>query len=303
MKSIVSLKRIVTIYVMNLGFVRYFLAVADTASFTLAAERCHVTQPTLSAGIARLEDEMGAQLFDRGRRTRLTAAGHRLMPHARAMIEAWQSARAEQRATHRPGLMRVALASTLPVQTAFGWLATVQRQQGFDLEISEGTSDAVAERWRRGRCDIALFAVRSAFESATAAALWREPFVLAAAQDHLIATRDRWSVKDLADTPFVLRAACEVHEQAQRLFAAEGVRPRAMLRSADEARCAAAVEAGLGVALMPRSLLRPGFAAAEVREVALERRIVLAWRPGADGETIEALREAVRTRDHLTFAR
>ena len=53
---------------MNLAFIRYFLAVAETASFTTAAERCHVTQPTLSAGIARLEHEMGARLFDRGRR-------------------------------------------------------------------------------------------------------------------------------------------------------------------------------------------------------------------------------------------
>jgi len=68
---------------MNLTFLRYFLAVADTSSFTVAAERCHVTQPTLSSGVARLEEELGTRLFDRGRRTRLTIAGQRLLPHAR----------------------------------------------------------------------------------------------------------------------------------------------------------------------------------------------------------------------------
>ncbi|MBM3647311.1 MAG: LysR family transcriptional regulator, partial [Alphaproteobacteria bacterium] len=70
---------------MNLSFIRYFLAVADSGSFTAAAERCHVTQPTLSAGIARLEEEVGTRLFERGRRSELSAAGQRLLPHARTM--------------------------------------------------------------------------------------------------------------------------------------------------------------------------------------------------------------------------
>lgn len=277
---------------MNLAFIRYFLAVAETASFTAAAERCHVTQPTLSAGIARLEGEVGARLFDRARRAELTAAGHRLLPHARAMADAWQLARSESRSTRRAGLLRVAIASTLPVATALAWLASAQQRAGFDVEISEGTADAVAERWRRGRCDAALFPVRRLIDRAELVALWREPYLLAAATDHRVATRDRWSVKELADTPFVVRAACEAQDDARRLFAAEGVRPRAVLSSTDEERCAAAVAAGLGVCLMPRSLLRPGLVAAEIREVALERRIVLAWRPDADGELIQTLRDS-----------
>jgi DNA-binding transcriptional LysR family regulator len=275
----------------NLVFIRYFLAVADTGSFTEAADRCHVTQPTLSAGIARLEEEVGARLFDRGRRSRLSTAGLRLLPHARTMVEAWRLARAEQRSSRRSRLVRIAIASTLPMPATMQWLAAAQGQVAFDLEVSEGTAEAVAERWRRGRCDVALFATRAAPPAADAIALWREPYLLAAASGHLVATRDRWSVKDLADTPFVLRAACEAHDEAQRLFAAEGVRPRAVLRSADEERCAGAVAAGLGVSLMPRSLLWPGFASAEIREVVLERRVVLAWRPDLDGEVLTALRD------------
>ncbi len=291
MKSIVSLEIIVIIYGVNLAFIRYFLAVADTGNFTEAAERCHVTQPTLSAGIARLEEEVGARLFDRGRRSGLSAAGQRLLPHARAMVEAWRLARAEQRSSRRTRLVRVAIASTVPVAAAMRWLATAQEQVAFDLEISEGTAEAIADRWRRGRCDVALFPARTTATTANAASLWREPYELAAASNHLVATRDRWSIKDLADTPFVLRAACEAHDEATRLVAAEGVRPRAVLRSADEERCAAAVLAGLGVSLMPRSLLRPGMAAAEIREVALERRVMLGWREELDGELVTILRD------------
>jgi DNA-binding transcriptional LysR family regulator len=298
---------------MNLAFVRYFLALADTSSFTAAAEHCNVTQPTLSAGIVRLEEEVGARLFDRGRRSSLTAAGHRLLPHARAMVEAWRLARAESRSSKRQRLLRVAIGSTVPVGAALQWLAAAQQQTAFDVEISEGTADTVMDRWRRGRCDVALFAARAALPAANAVSLWREPYVLAAAANHRIATRDRWSAKDLADTPFILRAACEAHDEAQRLFAAEGVRPRAVLRSADEGRCAAAVQASLGVSLMPRSLLRSGFAIAAIREVALERRVMLAWRPDADGDLIATLREsalghswpagAATADDRLAFAR
>lgn len=298
---------------MNLVFVRYFLAVADTSSFTIAAEHCHVTQPTLSAGIVRLEEEVGSRLFDRGRRSTLTAAGHRLLPHARAMVEAWRLARAESRSSKRQRLLRIAIGSTVPIATAMNWLATAQQRADFDVEVSEGAADAIMDRWRRGRCDVALFPVRSPLAAATAVSLWREPYILAAASNHRIATRDRWSVKDLADTPFVLRAACEAHDDAQRLFAAEGIRPRAVLRSADEARCAAAVLAGLGVSLMPRSLLHHGLAAAAIREVLLERRVMLAWRADADSEVIATLREtalghawpggAAGGGDRLAFAR
>lgn len=280
---------------MNLTFVRYFVAVVETAGFTAAAERCHVTQPTLSAGIARLEEEVGARLFDRNKRVTLTSAGQRFLPHARTMLESWQAARADQRSARRPKLVRVSLAPTLPMSTAMQWIASARSRLGFDVEISEA----------RGRHDVALLATRGPVAASNATTLFREPYVLASSANHLVATRDRWSVHDLGETPFVLRAACEAHEEAQRLFAAEGIRPRAVLRSADEERCAAAVLAGLGVCLMPRSLLRSGMASAEIREVMLERRIVLAWQETTDPEVVSALREAAYpgAEQRLDFAR
>ena len=67
------------------------------------------------------------------------------------------------------------------------WLAAAQGQSAFDLEVSEGTAEAVAERWRRGRCDVALFPSRAAaVDAANAIALWREPYLLAAAANHLV---------------------------------------------------------------------------------------------------------------------
>ncbi|HCN46937.1 MAG TPA: LysR family transcriptional regulator, partial [Pseudomonas sp.] len=74
---------------MNLKQIEYALAVAETGSFTRAAERCHVVQSALSHQIARLEEQLGAQLFERSSRwVRLTAAGEAFVPSARTALEA-----------------------------------------------------------------------------------------------------------------------------------------------------------------------------------------------------------------------
>jgi DNA-binding transcriptional LysR family regulator len=67
----------------------YFVAVAEEANFTRAAERIHVAQPAVSAQIQRLERELGQPLLDRSRRTvRLTAAGEAALPYARTALSA-----------------------------------------------------------------------------------------------------------------------------------------------------------------------------------------------------------------------
>ena len=72
---------------MELHQLRYFCAVADSGSFSRAAEQSHVSQPSLSQQILKLEDELGARLFDRlGRSVRLTDVGKAFLPRARAVL-------------------------------------------------------------------------------------------------------------------------------------------------------------------------------------------------------------------------
>jgi DNA-binding transcriptional LysR family regulator len=79
---------------MELRQLEYFVAVAEERNFTRAAERVHVAQPAVSSQIARLEREVGYRLLDRSRReTRLTAAGHAVLPYARAALNAVANAR------------------------------------------------------------------------------------------------------------------------------------------------------------------------------------------------------------------
>src|ERR1700748_1313258 len=73
---------------------RYVCAIAETGSFSRAAERCQVAQPSLSQQVLKLEEDLGVKLFDRlGRSIRLTEAGRAFIPQARAILEQMEFAR------------------------------------------------------------------------------------------------------------------------------------------------------------------------------------------------------------------
>src|SRR6202790_2078982 len=81
---------------MELHQLRYFCAVAETGSFSRAAEQSHVSQPSLSQQILKLEDELGARLFDRlGRSIRLTDVGKTFPPRARAVLRELEAAKGD----------------------------------------------------------------------------------------------------------------------------------------------------------------------------------------------------------------
>src|SRR5271169_5571264 len=81
---------------MELQQLRYFCAIAETGSFSRAAQQRHVSQPSLSQQIRKLEDELGARLIDRlGRSVRLTELGEAFLPRARAVLRDLEAARGE----------------------------------------------------------------------------------------------------------------------------------------------------------------------------------------------------------------
>lgn len=101
---------------MELQQLRYFCAIADTGSFTRAAQRTHVSQPSLSQQIRKLEDELGARLLDRlGRRVQLTELGQSFLPHARAVLRDLEAARSDviERKTSISGPISVGVIPTI----------------------------------------------------------------------------------------------------------------------------------------------------------------------------------------------
>jgi len=277
---------------MNLTFLHYFLAVAEAGHFTRAAERLNVTQPTLSAGIARLEDALGTRLFDRQRGVALTAAGNRLLPQARAITEAWTGARADLRqmpTSRRP--LRLGVLPTLPDRVV---LALTMRLAGRTVELVEANGEALQTRLQRSQLDAALTVLPPAAPSQRVRALHREAYVVAVPPGHVLAGHSRATVADFAATPFVLRLHCEAHAEARRLFAAHHARPPVAARTASDSRALVLVAAGVGACLMPESLIDTSVSAVAVTELRLERRLGLVLRPGLDADLAEGLHDAAR---------
>src|SRR5260370_17172981 len=113
---------------MELHQLRYFCAVAETGSFSRAAEQTHVSQPSLSQQIRKLEDELGARLFDRlGRAVRLTELGRTFLPRARSVLRELEAARSDvvERKTSISGPLSVGVIPTVapyllpPILAAF----------------------------------------------------------------------------------------------------------------------------------------------------------------------------------------
>lgn len=283
---------------MNLTALRAFIAVAETGSLTRAAARLDLAQPSLSVALRRLEDQLGQKLLERrARRTDPTPFGLSFLPRARRMLAEFDEARAEARATARgPRRFRLGLLPTLP-NRALGRLlaAFAASHPDLALELAEASAEGLLARLQRGRLDAAMTLLPA--DPFPARPLFGEPYLLAMQSGHRLAARARLAIADLAGEAFVVRPDCEVLARAERAFAAGGLKPFVAARTAQEERLMDHVAAGLGLAFVPESLgRRPDLVLVPIAELALRRRIGLAWRPGA-AELAEPLAAFARSHD------
>lgn len=267
---------------MNLTLIRYFMAVAETGSFTRGAERANVTQPTLSAGIKRLEESLGTSLFDRGRAPQLTPAGARFLPRARLLLQEWTAARRELRQEGRPAKLRLRLGYIpgLPQRRLSALLGNfTSTYPDVALEILEAPAATLARRLDLGRIDAAILPLGDDDEHSLT--LFRQRYLLAVPPKHALARRSSARIADLQDQPFVIRPQAEIMPAAEKLFDGLNVRPRIIGRAESDAALLALVEAGIGVALVPHWLAGDTVAALTLPELRDMHRIGLRWRDDA----------------------
>jgi DNA-binding transcriptional LysR family regulator len=241
----------------NRYLIRYFLGIVDHGSFSTAASHCRVTQPTLSAGIAKLEGLLAQKLFDRSsKRVRLTEAGTRFAHHARRIEAEFTAAEHAVQATSARALIRIGVAPTM----ATGWLRVAleaARAAGDTerIEIVEGRANELQAKLDRGRLDAVLGLIENGDD-----ALFEERYGVAMALGHPLAGRDAVAAEEIAGDTMIVRRHCEALPQVSRFFTARGVRPFMAARTISDDRAAAYVVAGLGITVMPCSLATPGMA-------------------------------------------
>ena len=147
---------------MNLRDLKYIIAVADTRHFGKAAQRCFVSQPTLSGQIKKLEDELGVVIFERTNRSvTVTSVGEEILRYARQMMEQADAIRSVSAAQRDPlsGPLRVGAIPTISPYLMPLILAPLKQQHPeLKLVLSEETTDQLLQRLRNHEIDAALIA-------------------------------------------------------------------------------------------------------------------------------------------------
>jgi len=247
---------------MDLRHLKYFLAVAETRSFTQAAARCFVAQSALSQQIARLEKDVGAALFSRtSRAVRLTAAGEVLEPLARRVLADVDDAQAalDALAGLRRGRLRLGMIQALacPIDLVTVLAEYRVAYPGVDFHIVNAPSFEMATAVLGGGLDVAVVGLgsRQIPEGLEHHLLGSDPLVLVVHRDHALADR---AVVDLADLPgtdqvILFSQGTGLRRQVEAAFARAGVDPGQHFdvgQMYDMVRLAAR---GVGVTVVPRS--------------------------------------------------
>ncbi|MGW5443323.1 LysR family transcriptional regulator [Streptomyces asiaticus] len=243
---------------MELQQMRYVVAVAETNSFTRAAERCLVVQSALSHQIARLEKELGARLFERtSRRVRLTPAGAAFLPAARQCLDAAERAAAEVAAAvgEVRGRLAVGLIPTVTAVDIPGALRDFrERYPRVRISLRVGASDELVEQVEEGALDVAFLGLPTTARPRGVAAheLARDRLVAVVAPDHPLAGESQVDLRRLSSEVFVdLPAGTAGRAQSDLAFEAAGLTRDVAFEVTSADFIARLVGPGLGVAMLP----------------------------------------------------
>ena len=175
---------------MDLRALRYFVVVAEELNITRAAERLNMSQPPLSGQIKGLEEELGVQLFIRGkRRLTITDAGTHLYRRARQLLELSDQTRQELRSMEGlSGNLNISLVEGRAPYLLARWIAGFRSEfPQVAVHLWNGSGDEVMERLQRGLADLALVAAPYNAEQLDGITVGREPWVAILSKQHPLA--------------------------------------------------------------------------------------------------------------------
>jgi DNA-binding transcriptional LysR family regulator len=289
---------------MEINQLRYFVAVAELLSFTKAAARCQVSQPSLSQQIQKLELDLGVQLLDRlGRRVKLTDAGDVFYERAAAALDAISDARVcvQNSLDWQKGAITVgAIHTVAPYLLPDVVRRLTKKFPQAQVTVEEQLTEELVANCLAGELDVGIVALPIAEQRVRAESLFTENLVAAVPADSPLASEQRLTLRDVTSQPFVLLD--DMHclgRQTLQLCADRNCAPVVSCRTAQLLTVQELVALGQGVSLVPE------MAAQRNRDKRLvyrtlagppvEREIGMVWRPRyRPRRLVEAVLELLR---------
>jgi len=241
---------------MELHQLRYFCAVAETGSFSRAAEQSHVAQPSLSQQIIKLEEELGARLFDRlGRSVRLTELGKIFLPRARAVLRELEAAKGDvvERKDFVGGPVTVGVIPTVGPYFLPRVLTSFSRKfPQVRFTVVEEITPVLLDRLRAGAIDVAILALPIRGHEFKTKPLLTERLFAALPKNHRLAKRTAISLRDLRSEPFLLlRDGHCFRDTAVAACDRARLHPQVIFESGQFSSLLSMVGAGMGVSIVP----------------------------------------------------
>lgn len=241
---------------MELHQLRYLVAIAETGNFTRAAERCNVTQPSLSQQILNLEQEVGHKLFHRlGRKAVLTEAGATFLDRARRILFEVENA-AKELGDHPSLERRITVGA---VQTVMPYLLVPvmarcrEELPNLTVDAREDFRDGLVRGVVEGELDLAVVPLPVEDRRVSVEPILTEPLLLVVGKSHPIARRTETSIDEIAEENFIsMGTSSTTAEQIRVFFGGHDFAPRIGYRCAQIRTVKLLVSMGLGISILPQ---------------------------------------------------
>jgi len=270
---------------MDLRTLRYFIVVAQELNITRAAEKLNMSQPPLSSQMKHLEEELGVQLFLRGkRRLKLTEEGALLLRRAVQLVDLADKTGQEMRAmgSGMAGTIYLGLVEGRAPYLAARWIAGFQEE--FPLvryDLWNGSGDDVLDRLYRGLADLAVIA--APYDTEHLAGVWvgSEPWAAMIPRSHPLAQEPGSQVPlaKLVGQPLIVPARKSRIEAIRAWFGEIGAEPRILCKLSSYMDAVALVEQGVGISIFPQTTCTPNelLVSKVITQPARQVEYILVW--------------------------
>jgi LysR family transcriptional regulator, hydrogen peroxide-inducible genes activator len=297
---------------MTLTELRYIVTLAQEQHFGRAADRCYVSQPTLSIAVKKLEDELGVALFERTKsRVQPTPLGEQIIAQANLVLEQTAAIKdlADAGKDQLSSPLSVGAIFTIGPYLLPKFIPHLQQlAQRMPLYVEEGYTQNLRKKLRNGELDVIIIALPFSEPDVVTQTLFDEPFVVLMPKNHPLAAQQKINANDLSDQKMLLLGEGHCFRD-QVLTTCPNLQPHndasSQIRTVAEGSSLETlrhmVASGLGITILPLSAAESSLYTQDIlvtrpfADPVPSRTIALAWRASFPRhKAIDALRKAIQ---------